>query len=81
MSIKIGDRVFAGKAGKAGIAGTAGTVIGHSVFDGDPLVEFDENIDGHDGLGKFQTGGRNGKQGHCWYVAEEDLEVITEELS
>lgn len=35
------------------------------------LLEFDEDVDGHSGLGEF-----NGKDGHCWYVWENDFELI-----
>lgn len=35
------------------------------------LLEFDENVDGHDGLGEFE-----GKDKHCWYVWENDFEFI-----
>jgi hypothetical protein len=35
------------------------------------LLEFDEDVDGHNGLGEFK-----GKDGHCWYVWENDFELI-----
>lgn len=35
------------------------------------LLEFDEDVDGHSGLGVF-----NGKHKHCWYVQENDFELI-----
>lgn len=35
------------------------------------LLEFDEAVDGHDGLGEF-----NGKDRHCWWVYENDFELI-----
>lgn len=35
------------------------------------LLEFDEDVAGHGGNGKFK-----GKDGHCWYVWENDFELI-----
>lgn len=35
------------------------------------LLEFDEDINGHCGLGVFQ-----GKDRHCWYACENDFELI-----
>lgn len=50
--------------------GSKGTVIGEN-FTGNPIVEFDNHIGGHNGI----PFGR-GKSGHCWIMWESNLEEI-----
>ena len=77
-AIFIDDRVmYKGDAYKNRISpSNHGTVIGFA-HDGDQpvLVEFDDNMGGHDGLGK---GSASGRHGHCWYVPADDLEVVND---
>ena len=46
------------------------------------LVEFYDNIGGHDGLGKKASAQitdnveRKGKAGHCWFLQKDELKVI-----
>ena len=58
------------------ITGKFGTIIGFSDCD-EALVEFDEDINGHDGS-CHEVSGINGKDGYCWYVGNKLLEPITE---
>ena len=46
--------------------------VGELSMDRRVLVEFDENIGGHDG----NASGYKGKNGHCWWVRLGDLEVV-----
>lgn len=55
------------------LAGKTGTVIAHSIGKNVPLVEFDENVNGHNGL---RRAARKGKNGHCWYCCDDELEAI-----
>ena len=70
-TFKIGDRV---KVIKYHAIGKIGIVRGIAKF-GYPsiLVEFDEDINGHDGNNKCDYKGR---KGYCWYYDSEDLELI-----
>lgn len=71
--MNVGDRVVAVNTtesawGNALLDGVSGTII--HTFDNDMiLVEFDNDVDGHD------AGGR-GKYGHCWYLHGEDVEPL-----
>ena len=71
---QVGDRVI-GTSDYMGvqIKGKLGTVKGFGSLPKDPIgVEFDENVDGHSGGSYF-----SGKQGHCWYVPENHVSVIS----
>lgn len=78
-AIFIGDRVmYKGRDYEKRISpSNHGTVIGWFDHNGDQyvLVEFDDNMGGHDGLGKSSASGR---YGHCWYVPADDLEVVND---
>lgn len=58
------------------IKGKVGTIIGHSIYRKVPLVEFDENVGGHNGRCRAE---RNGKDGHCWYCRDKELEIFSQE--
>ena len=79
--VKIGDRVRCngGGTGNRKVAGKVGTIIGFIYNrEGDsPLVEFDTDVDGHDGLGKCEA---SGEYGRCWFVPIESVEVIFDEI-
>lgn len=78
--MQIGDRVRCKNGvGKSAAADKFGTIIGF-VCDqkyNDPLVEFDENINGHDGLGKCSV---SGKHEHCWFVPRSCIELIVDDV-
>ena len=59
------------------VKGKNGTVIGFSCFRNEVLVEFDEDVSGHDGF-RFEIDDVIGKDGHCWYMPEDLLSLITE---
>ena len=75
---KTGDRVQATKSydvsGRWGITmkpGDKGVVIDVDPADWQPyLVQFDNNMGGHDGFG---VRGVRGKDGHCWFLSEDHL--------
>lgn len=70
--MKIGDRVRATiPVGYAGKLDCVGTIIG---LNGDFLVEFDEYIDGHDGI--FSS--IRGRSGYCWWLCESYLVLLEE---
>lgn len=71
----IGDRVQVSTAvGKYCLWNQYGTIIGRNRMEPyDYLVEFDNDVGGHDGFG---IGICNGKDGHCWYVNENELDLI-----
>ena len=70
---KIGDRVKC-IGGYEGAIGKKGTVMSYAKQTNPRiLVEFDENVNGHDGNGKSDYTGKNG---HCWYFENKDLELI-----
>lgn len=72
---KVGDRVkcIMGFDGKGAIVGKYGTVIHVMPNTGLPVtVEFDDDIDGHAGLGRV-----SGKPGHCWWCPVRILELVT----
>lgn len=50
-----------------------GTIIDSGVAGYDCLVEFDNNVDGHDGLGWSAV---SGKYGHCYWFDAADFEQI-----
>lgn len=55
----------------------AGTIIDVSCrMDYDFLVEFDKNINGHDG---FDWGRNRGRYGHCYWFYAEDCDELEEE--
>lgn len=77
MMFKIGDRVKALKpVGRKDVCDAIGTIICIKCFGEEEtlLVEFDDNIDGHRGDSSTKTG----KENHCWYVNNENLELITQ---
>ena len=37
------------------------------------LIEFEDHIDGHDGIGQ-------GKQGHCWWCDEDEIVIDKREM-
>lgn len=74
MKFKIGDRVkYTEEAGDAEKKNEIGTIINiDKSNDKTILIDFDNFIDGHNGnFGKIQ-----GKDGHCWWCEEKDLELI-----
>lgn len=77
FEMKIGDRVIAedNHEGKI-IKGKTGSIIGTASSTGMPLIEFDHNIDGHDGRGT-NIQHIAGKDKHCWYVPEEKMKLVT----
>lgn len=70
MKFKVGDRVKCVKChdGNIKAVGKVGTVIKFSDTCSDYLIEFDVNVDGHDGCGA-------GKKGHCWWLFDRHLEL------
>lgn len=58
------------------VDGCLGTVI--LVRRDECLVEFDDNVGGHDG---FNTYGVTGKPGHCWYINYGFLELVDDDKS
>ncbi len=78
--MQIGDRVRCkNSTGNSAVTDKFGMIIGF-VYDlkyDDPLVEFDENINGHDGLGKCSV---SGKHGHCWFVPRSCIELIVDDV-
>ena len=71
----VGDRVkcVTTREGESLKGGKVGTVIAHSIVKKVPLVEFDENVGGHNGRYRAE---RNGKDGHCWYCRDNELKAI-----
>lgn len=69
--MNVGDRVVAvnttkGMVGNTPLNGESGIII--QTFDNDMiLVEFDNEVDGHDGGGM-------GEYGHCWYLHSENVQ-------
>lgn len=65
---KVGDRVEAiapvGNDDSTGVIGTIRRIEGNERI----LIEFDEDINGHDG--------DDYKDGHCWWVDAEDIELV-----
>ena len=73
---KVGDRVRCiDGLTKKELVGKMGTVIDitgiEGVFFNHVLVEFDEYINGHDGI--FGT---KGKDGHCWWLPKDKFELV-----
>ena len=74
---KVGDRVKCIEncsMKRVSLLGKVGTIIPSYGYSGVYLVEFDENIDGHDG-----SISGSGKPGHCWYCSEHRLELVKKE--
>lgn len=74
--MKKGDRVklIEGGAGLSGRVGYVGTIISDVEVSNDSVcVEFDLNIGGHDG----NAMDFKGEAGHCWWVNQELLELLT----
>lgn len=71
----IGDRVRVSAAvGNYCLRDQYGTIIGrHSMGPDEYLVEFDNDVGGHDG---FEFATCRGKAGRCWYVYETMLGSI-----
>lgn len=69
---RVGDRVRATRESWGTIkAGDLGTVIPNLPGHHNALVEFDDNVSGHDGGGQ-------GKDGHCWWLSDDDIELVHE---
>lgn len=71
---KIGDKVRA-TIGVDGIFGELGIIVDTDRDNGQWLVQFYNDIDGHDG-NSFTTSGKTYLNGHCWYLDSTDLELI-----
>lgn len=70
---KVGDRVKCTLACWGSLkVGDLGTVIPNKPGHGDNLVEWDNECGGH-------NGGGNGKDGHCWWVTDIEIELVEEE--
>ena len=74
-NIYIGMRVVGASGAPTKFEHIAGTIIdtdcGGRGFAA--LVEFDEYIDGHDGLG---WGEASGKMGHCYWVLDKEIDEL-----
>ena len=72
---EIGDRVqVSTTVGNYCLRNQYGTIIGRNGMEPyDYLVEFDNDVGGHDG---YERATCNGKDGHCWYVYENELDLI-----
>lgn len=76
----VGQRVYcyAEFCSNVHCVGKYGTVV-YNNGGGSILVEFDENVHGHDGGGIGETKGR---YGHCWWGnADGSLRALEEEIS
>ena len=71
----IGDRVQVSIAvGNYCLRNQYGTIIVRNRMESyNYLVEFDNDVGGHDGFGTTIC---NGKSGHCWYVNENELDFV-----
>ena len=80
--VKIGDRVRCNGDGSANrkLGGKVGTIIGFLCNREDdlPLVEFDADVGGHDGVGQCEA---SGEYGRCWFVPRASVEVIFDEIN
>ena len=76
VEFHIGDRVKAliNVGCALNTKGEVGTVICIEP-ESSMLVEFDNNIAGHDGFGVCEV---SGKHGHCWFVKPCDLQLVSE---
>ena len=76
VEFRVGDRVKAltNVGYRHGTKGEIGTVICIKP-ENSMLVEFDNNIAGHDGNGVCEVSGKNG---HCWFVKPCDLQLVSE---
>lgn len=74
MKYKVGDRVLCHRnsAYNTRIFNKTATIIYIDSDDQRYLLEFDEDINGHDGLSETVKG----KDNHCWWVGEECFELI-----
>lgn len=77
---KVGDRVVVVKAPKEEnfyglniLAGDKGALIAESESYGQYLIQFDRSIGGHDGGFPKSLG----KDGHCWWMHEEDAYLVS----
>ena len=72
---EIGDRVQVPTCvGNYCLRDQYGTIIGnHESSSDEYLIEFDNDIGGHDG---YEFGTRKGKDRHCWYVYADNLVLI-----
>ena len=81
MGVKVGDKVKVlkslGKKELKELKGKTGKVIKAESGSSLVLVEFDENIGGHNGNGVIP--GVEGKDGHCWWYTKDKLEKVGEE--
>lgn len=78
QKFKVGDRVKAiARVGcKFNTIGEVGTVVAVNKHSNKPLVEFDNDIEGHDGF-DFEHGYR-GKNGHCWWCVFDDITHVSQ---
>lgn len=73
MKYKVGDRVMSNENSvyyERMFNKTATIIYIDSTYER-YLLEFDEDVNGHSGLGEF-----DGKDKHCWFVGENDFELI-----
>lgn len=73
MKYKVGDRVMSNENSvyEEKMFNKTATIIGIQSDSKTYLLEFDEDVGGHDGLGAWI-----GKDNHCWWVSENDFELI-----
>ena len=72
MAFKAGDRVSCDSAGSAYVKAAEGRIL-YVRSQTEILVEFDKDIQGHDGMGACSV---TGKADHCWYCSERHLTLI-----
>jgi hypothetical protein len=75
---KVGDRVEAVRPcdRRDDVEGKVGTVKDIIECKTPILVEFDEDVKGHDGLPHHEGHTYEGKKGHCWWCERENLELV-----
>lgn len=73
MKYKVGDRVMTNENSVyyERMFNKTATIICVQSYNNSYLLEFDEDVGGHDGLGAFK-----GKDRRCWWVDEYDFELI-----
>lgn len=71
MEFSIGDRVLVEAPSLPfGVdCDMVGNIIAQNEKTRQYLIEFDEDISGHDGRPEVVLWGAKGAQGHCWYVS------------
>lgn len=75
MEFKVGDRIVGREDSRHyNIKRKEGTII--EIRHNELLVEFDKYINGHDGNWNV-----HGKDGHCWHVHQEDIELVKTEIT